>query len=217
MRPGCAIVGAHEVMKNLRKRLNTSVDELDSTRLQKGYGAEGVCKIGEAPASANRSSWPARSGPTSHAPRRRADLEVTIGDGTGRAIVIFTGRRKLPSWMAGPSGRRRRPLQRNQLTLLNPSYTLTWAARSVPARTYGAGGAAPSIVQARAKHARSERASDVSSADEDGADVVLGLVGDEHQHLVVAEQHGVASWDDDPVLAARSPAPVSTITPTSRS
>ena len=115
------------VMKNLRKRLATTVDELDSTRLQKGYGSEGVSRIAEAPLrepiTLSGEVKETRVVPRAEVP----SLEVTIGDGTGRAIVIFTGRRKLPGLKLGGGlrvegvGR----LERNRLTLLNPSYTLT--------------------------------------------------------------------------------------------
>jgi len=115
------------VMKNLRKRLNTSVDELDSTRLQKGYGAEGVCRIGQAPLR-EPIVLAGEVKETRVVPRADIpSLEVTIGDGTGRAIVVFTGRRKLPGLKLGGGlrvegvGR----LERNRLMLLNPSYTLT--------------------------------------------------------------------------------------------
>ncbi len=119
--------GVAMVMKNLRKRLNTTVDELDSTRLQKGYGAEDVSRIGEAPLretiTLSGEVKETRVVPRADVP----SLEVTIGDGTGRAIVVFTGRRKLPGLKLGGGlrvegvGR----LERNRLTLLNPSYTLT--------------------------------------------------------------------------------------------
>jgi len=115
------------VMKNLRKRLSTTVDELDSTRLQKGYAAEGVCKIGDAPLR-EPITLAGEVKETRVVPRADVpSLEVTIGDGTGRAIVVFTGRRKLPGLKLGGGlrvegvGR----LERNRLTLLNPSYTLT--------------------------------------------------------------------------------------------
>ncbi len=48
-RPSQLCQGGAMVMKNLRKRLNATVDELDSTRLQKGYGSEGVSRIADAP------------------------------------------------------------------------------------------------------------------------------------------------------------------------
>jgi hypothetical protein len=85
--------GGAMVLKNLRKRLSTTVDELDSTRLQKGYGAEGVSKIAEAPLREtivlSGEVKETRVVPRADVP----SLEVTIGDGTGRAIVVFTGRR----------------------------------------------------------------------------------------------------------------------------
>jgi len=126
-RPSQLCQGGAMVMKNLRKRLNTTVDELDSTRLQKGYGSEGVARIAEAPLrepiTLSGEVKETRVVPRADVP----SLEVTIGDGTGRAIVIFTGRRKLPGLKLGGGlrvegvGR----LERNRLTLLNPSYTLT--------------------------------------------------------------------------------------------
>ena len=53
-------------------------------------------------------------------------LEVTVDDGTGKAVAVFTGRRALGGLDPGRGvildGVARR--ERDRLTLVNPSYTL---------------------------------------------------------------------------------------------
>jgi len=114
------------VLAKMRKKLTVTVDELDKARLQDRYRGTEVVAIADAPlrepvrlaGEVQETRVVPRSGSSS--------VEVTIGDGTGRATVVFTGRSKVPGLKLGGGvliegvGR----LERNRLTLLNPSYTL---------------------------------------------------------------------------------------------
>lgn len=115
------------VLGKLRHKLRMTVDELDEVRLKSRYAVDTATAIGEAPLREPvRLAGEVKE--TRVVPRAGSpSLEVTIGDGTGRAIVVFTGRRNLPGLKLGGGitvegvGR----LERNRLTLLNPSYTLS--------------------------------------------------------------------------------------------
>ena len=88
-------------LSDLRKRLTASVEDLDRDRLQDRWA--GVDLTNGSPS-----------------------LEVTIADGTGRAVAVFTGRKRLGGIDPGRGvvlegiGR----LERNRLVLLNPAYQL---------------------------------------------------------------------------------------------
>jgi len=114
------------VLKKLRHRLSQTVEELHEERLQQRYRSLDLLPIGEAPLRV-----PIRVGgevqelqvvPRAGSP----SLEVTIGDGSGRAVAVFTGRRRISGLDPGRSlvvegvGRH----ERGRLLLLNPSYTL---------------------------------------------------------------------------------------------
>lgn len=110
----------------MARRLTATVDQLDRARLQERYQGLGVSQIGAAAARVPlrlagevkelrvvpRAGWPS--------------LEVTIADGTGRAVAIFTGTRRLAGLALGAGilleGVAR--TQGNRLVLLNPAYTL---------------------------------------------------------------------------------------------
>ncbi|CAN5717783.1 hypothetical protein BH20ACT2_BH20ACT2_04580 [soil metagenome] len=113
-------------LRDLKRRLTTSVEELDQARLQERYQGLGLTSIAEAPLRR-----PVRVGgevqgiqvvPRAGAP----SMEVTVDDGTGRAVAVFTGRRHigglgpgsglLLEGVAGPDHRR--------IVLMNPAYTL---------------------------------------------------------------------------------------------
>jgi len=114
------------VLKNLKRRLNQSEDERDEARLQSRYAGLGVTPIGQAPPRT-----PIRVGgevqglqvvPRAGSP----SLEVTIADGTGRAVAVFTGRKRLGGLDPGRTvliegvGR----VDRGRLLVVNPAYTL---------------------------------------------------------------------------------------------
>lgn len=113
-------------LKDLRKRLTASVAQLDQARLQERYEGLDVTPIGDAPART-----PVRIGgevkETRVVPRSGApSLEVTVADGTGRAVAVFTGATRIGGLNLGGGllleGVAR--LERGRLILLNPAYTL---------------------------------------------------------------------------------------------
>ena len=114
------------VFSKLRKNLSATVDQLDRDRLNGVYGTLDVTAIDRAPLRE-----PVRLAgevqETRVVPRAGSpSVEVTIGDGTGRAVVVFTGRTKVPGLRLGGGlmvegvGR----LEQNRVVLLNPAYTL---------------------------------------------------------------------------------------------
>lgn len=113
-------------LSDLRRRLTASVQQLDQARLQERYHGLDIVPIGEAPLRV-----PVRLGgevqETRVVPRAGSpSLEVTLTDGTGRAVAVFTGRKKMHGLSLGRGvlveGVAR--LDRNHLVLLNPAYTL---------------------------------------------------------------------------------------------
>jgi hypothetical protein len=112
--------------KNLRHKLNRAVADLDKARLHDRYEGLGLTHIDEAPRRT-----PVRVGGEVQAiqvvPRNGSpSLEVTISDGTGKAVAVFLGRRR----MGGVNPGRGILLEGvgrgddDRLVLLNPAYTL---------------------------------------------------------------------------------------------
>ena len=113
-------------LRDLVKRLNATVDELDDERLQDRFSGLQLTALGELEARV-----PARIGGeitrTRIAPRSGvAAFEITVSDGTGTAVAVFTGRR----YVAGLEHNRALVLEgvaraeRGRLVMLNPAYTL---------------------------------------------------------------------------------------------
>jgi hypothetical protein len=113
-------------LRDLVKRLNATVDELDDERLQDRFSGLQLTALGELAARV-----PARIGGeitrTRIAPRSGvAAFEITVSDGTGTAVAVFTGRR----YVAGLEHNRAIVLEgvaraeRGRLVMLNPAYTL---------------------------------------------------------------------------------------------
>jgi hypothetical protein len=114
------------VLKGLRKKFSQSFNDLEGERLQGRFADLGVQAIADAPARVpvllagevqSQQVVPRLGSPS---------LEVTIADGTGRAVAAFTGRRRLGGVDPG-----RRILiegvgrtERGRLVLLNPAYTI---------------------------------------------------------------------------------------------
>ena len=113
-------------LKDLVRRLKTSVDELDAARLQDRFVNLALSPMSDAVARV-----PLRVGgevkririvPRSGIP----SLDVLVSDGTGEVHAVFTGRRALGGVAPG------RGLvvegvahyERNELVVLNPGYTL---------------------------------------------------------------------------------------------
>jgi hypothetical protein len=114
------------VLRDLRNRLTASVQELDRARLQARYQGLGLTAIGEAP-----SRTPLRVAGEVQETRtlRQAQspaVHVTLDDGTGRLIAVFSGRRRIPGLGLGRGvvleGVARD--ERGHLVMLNPAYTL---------------------------------------------------------------------------------------------
>jgi hypothetical protein len=114
------------VLESLRKRLTATVEQLDQARLQDRYQGLHLTPLEDAPARR-----PLRIGgevqETRVVPRAGSpSLEVTIADGTGRAVAVFTGRKTIGGLTLGRGvvvegvGH----VDRGRLVLLNPAYTL---------------------------------------------------------------------------------------------
>ncbi|CAN5808679.1 hypothetical protein BH10ACT1_BH10ACT1_39410 [soil metagenome] len=114
------------MLKNLRKKLSQSIDEIEDARLQGRSADLGVTRIVDAPARTSVVLGGEVQGlqvvPRAGSP----SLEVTIGDGSGRAVAVFTGRRRLAGVDCG-----RRILiegvsrhERGRILVVNPSYTI---------------------------------------------------------------------------------------------
>lgn len=113
-------------LKDLKRRLTASVEELDRARLQDRYDGLDLTPIADA---AMRE--PVRIGGEVQAlqvvPRAGSpSLEVTINDGSGRAVAIFTGRKRIGGLDPGRGilleGVTRQ--ERHRTVLVNPAYTL---------------------------------------------------------------------------------------------
>lgn len=113
-------------IRDLPKRLRQSVEDLDRARLQDRFQGVEVTPIAEA-----TPRQPVRIGGEIQAvqvvPRAGSpSLEVTVHDGSARAVAVFTGRRAIAGVGCGRGilvegvGR----MERSRLMLLNPAYTL---------------------------------------------------------------------------------------------
>jgi len=113
-------------LRDLAKRLRTSVEELDDRRLQDRFSGLGLTAINEL-----QPRTPVRVGGEiirmRVAPRSGVQaFEISVSDGTGTAVAVFTGRRHL----AGVEHNRAvvlegvARLERGRLVMLNPAYTL---------------------------------------------------------------------------------------------
>src|SRR3954447_5306206 len=109
-----------------RKRLAPSVADLDKARLQDRYQGLDITCIGDIPLR-----QPARVGGEVQGlrvvPRSgSSSLEVTVTDGSGRAVAVFLGRRSLPGVTPGVGvvleGVPRK--EGGRCVLVNPAYTL---------------------------------------------------------------------------------------------
>lgn len=114
------------MLESLRRRLAQTNEELHSESLQERFRDECCCPVASA---ADRGPVRIRGEvaglqvvPRSGAP----SLEVTVDDGSGRAVAVFTGRKRVggldPGRPVQVEGMARR--DRGRLTLINPAYTL---------------------------------------------------------------------------------------------
>ena len=119
-------VASVTVEPELHERLIGSVAHADARRLQRRFHGVEMSPIAEVEAR-----QPARFGGevrSQHrsAPGSRPSLRVTINDGTGSAVAVFTGRSRIFGIEAGRAvlfeGVARR--ENGQLLVYNPAYTL---------------------------------------------------------------------------------------------
>lgn len=114
------------MLDGLRRRLTRTNEELHAESLQARYVDETCVLIGDtAPRGFVRIRGEVAG--LQVVPRAgAASLEVTIDDGSGRAVAVFTGRRKVggldPGRPVQVEGMARR--ERGRLVLINPAYTL---------------------------------------------------------------------------------------------
>lgn len=114
------------MLKKLRSKFTQSMDDLEGERLQTRLRDLGIQPIAEAPTRTPVLIAGEIQGlqvvPRAGSP----SLEVTISDGSGRAVAVFTGRRRLGGVDCG-----RRVLiegvgrtDRGRMILVNPAYTI---------------------------------------------------------------------------------------------
>ena len=112
--------------KEMRKRLSSSTDEIDQVRLQDRFAEVQCTRI----VDATTRGCVVISGEVQGiqvVPRAGSPwLEVTVGDGSGRAVAVFTGRKRIGGMepgravlLEGMAG-----IVRGRLQLMNPAYTL---------------------------------------------------------------------------------------------
>lgn len=114
------------VEPGFHERLIGSVADADARRLQRRFQGVEMSQIAEV-----EERQPARFGGEVRAQQRsapgsRPNLRVTINDGTGSAVAVFTGRSRILGITAGRAilfeGVARR--EHGQLIVHNPAYTL---------------------------------------------------------------------------------------------
>jgi hypothetical protein len=113
-------------LRDLKKRLTATVEELDDQRLQQRFHGIGLTPIGEVqlrvPIRVGGEVQRIRMVPRAGSP----SLEVLISDGTGDVVAVFTGRRSIGGIEHGRAmlveGVAFKERARN--VIVNPAYTL---------------------------------------------------------------------------------------------
>lgn len=114
------------MLDNLRQRLGRSLEDIEDERLQVRLGDLDLVAIADAPTRVPVTVAGEIQGLQVVPGAGSQALEVTIGDGTGRAVAVFTGRTRLHGVDCG----RRLVVEgvaradRNRLLILNPAYTI---------------------------------------------------------------------------------------------
>jgi hypothetical protein len=119
-------VGGVSLRDRARKRLAPSVADLDRARLQDRYQGLDITSIGDItlrmPARVGGEVQGLRVVPRSGS----SSLEVTVTDGSGRAVAVFLGRRSIAGVVPGVGvvleGVARK--EGGRTVLINPAYTL---------------------------------------------------------------------------------------------
>lgn len=114
------------MLKNLRQKWSQPIEDIEADRLRDRLADLGVTPIGEAPERRSIVVGGEIQGlqvvPRAGSP----SLEVTLDDGTGRAVAVFTGRRRLGGVDCGRRvviegvGRQ----ERGRMVVVNPAYTI---------------------------------------------------------------------------------------------
>ncbi|WP_426570758.1 hypothetical protein [Aquihabitans sp. McL0605] len=114
------------MLKNLREKLTKSLDDIEGERLQGRLADLGIQPIAGAPTREQVLLAGEVQGLQVVPRAGSASLEVTLSDGSGRAVAVFTGRKRLGGVDCG-----RRILiegvgrtERGRLVVLNPAYTI---------------------------------------------------------------------------------------------
>lgn len=123
---GGAAGHAGAVLKGLRDRLTKSNEDLHAESLQARF-EDPTCSTVAAAGPRGPVRLHGEVAALQVVPRAGApSLEVTVDDGTGRAVAVFTGRRRIGGLDPGRAvlveGVARR--ERGRLVLVNPAYTL---------------------------------------------------------------------------------------------
>jgi hypothetical protein len=123
---GDTLIDVSRAEQGLQERLSGSVAELDARRLQRRFNGVEMSSISEvAERRPVRFGGEVRSQHRS-SPGRQPMLRVTVNDGTGSAVAVFTGRSRILGIEAGRAilfeGVAHR--ERGQLIVYNPAYTL---------------------------------------------------------------------------------------------
>ena len=114
------------VLKNLRRKLSQSIDDIEDERLVGRLADLGVTPIKDVPLRSKVLMAGEVQGLQVAPHAGSPSLEVTISDGSGRAVAVFTGRRRLGGVDCGRrimiEGVTR--LERGRILIINPAYTI---------------------------------------------------------------------------------------------
>jgi hypothetical protein len=124
--PGGDTLHTVSTESGLQERLAGSIAELDALRLQRRFNGVEMSPIGEV-----EERCPVRFGGEIRSQHRSSPgsppmLRVTVNDGTGSAVAVFTGRARIVGLDAGRAvvfeGVAHH--ERGQLVVVNPAYTI---------------------------------------------------------------------------------------------
>lgn len=115
------------MLDGLRRRLARSTDDLHTESLQRRFGGGGEATPIADAGDRGRLKVRGEVAALQVVPRAGApSVEVTVDDGSGQAVLVFTGRTKVagvdPGRPVEIDGMARR--ERGRLVFLNPAYTL---------------------------------------------------------------------------------------------
>jgi RecG-like helicase len=114
------------VLKNLRRKMSESLEDLDDQRVAGRLADFDLVRMSDVPMRTKVLLAGEVQGlqvvPRAGSP----SLEITVGDGSGRLVMVFTGRRRLAGVDVGRrvliEGVVRR--ERSRLVVMNPAYTI---------------------------------------------------------------------------------------------